>query len=160
MRSKTPNAARTRERQTAARRIGRSTPAEQALVAAIVADQPGTTSEAALQLQAKALGLALRRDPATVRGWIAAAREKLQERAVRYVDAHAEAMEGALAAAEFDTAGKLAWQAIERLSAPGEKGAERIVEPAPRADAAQTGSGITVQIGVMLGGMRPKELKE
>lgn len=132
-------------------------PAEHALVAQVVADQPGTTSEELLTKQAEALGLVLRRSPAAVLGSIQLAQQRLQERALAYVDAHHTAMTQALSAGENDVAGKLAWQAIERLSAKSEDGktVERIVEPAPRADLAAASSAVQVNINIPMGARRP-----
>jgi hypothetical protein len=152
MPSKDPHRARREKARAAHRRRGKPTPTELALVEAVCADQPGDAAVAKLEEHAEHLAIVLRRDPKTVKGWIAAAREKLQSRALEYVDAHWTATNGALAEKQYDVAGRLAWQAIERLSDNVES--SRVVEPAKQ-DAAHA-VGVQVQInGLVLGGAKP-----
>lgn len=119
--------------------------------------RPSQTEQRAVELMlqgdvtlpTETIAIAMRRDPKTVTSWITAARERLQERAQRYVDVHALAMEGALKDGDYAIAGKLAWEAATALTDAKDTG--RIIEPPAREQ--QTKSGITVQIGVQLGGV-------
>ncbi len=125
-------------------RMGRSTAGEREFVAQFVQDMPGPITER----QISALATTMRRDKATVRGWIEEAAEAFQENARFYIDAHRKATEDALVSdtmAGKDIAIKASQWAIENLSGGGARIVEKAASGAP--------TGTKIMVGVKIGGM-------
>lgn len=123
--------------------------AEHVAVEALLASVQGDEPEKELDMRGKALAKALGRSTRAIRNAIVEARERLQTRARAYADLHFEA--ATRAALEGD-AGPSQW-ALERITAPGEKGElERIVEPESKGKQEQIQMP-TIQLGFQLGGI-------
>lgn len=136
-------------KQRKARRRGKLSQVEKAIVAEVVHDSPFKQLG---EKQIDALAVTLRRNPEAIISAIANARETLQLSARPYVDIHRKAVEGALAAGDFDVARKGAMEMVDKISARNADGkVERIVE---KVEAESTAP--RVQIGIMLGGLRDK----
>lgn len=136
------------------RRFGPLSKSEKGLIESVVVDSPREISKA----QTKSLAVALRRSPAAMVQAIENARQKLVERAGRYADIHLEAAESALKT-DPDVARKASEWALQALTAKDERGQTHRIVDQPKSE--QPGSGIVVQIGFALGGMKataPKQL--
>jgi hypothetical protein len=111
----------------------------------IAGQLPEPATEKLRVKEADALATLIRRDPETVKGWIANARAELQQRASRYGEVHAAAVEAALAAGEHDVAARESRAMLEKLA---DDQGNRVLDAEREAQ-----SGVTVQIGLALGGI-------
>jgi hypothetical protein len=121
--------------------------ADRALVARVVEDSPRELDPK----QEEALAIALRRRPEAIRDAIASAREELQLRASRYGQIHAEAVEKALAKDDPISLGIAAKESRVMLERLADDSGARVID----AEKQQPGNGLTVQIGIAMGGMQP-----
>jgi hypothetical protein len=128
-------------------RQGPLTAAEKGLIDSVVADSPRELD----QKQTDALATALRRSPEAMVTAVQAAQQRLVERAERYADIHLEAAEKALES-DPDVARKAAEWALSQISAKDDQGrTHRVIESDKSSG---SGSGITVQLGIALGGIK------
>ena len=85
------------------------------------------------------------------------AREALKERAAEILESYISLAAEARAAGEFDVAAEILWKLIDHI--PEEDG-ERMIDGSvdkPKQVEGQTGP--SIQIGIALGGMKPKQLE-
>lgn len=123
--------------------------AEKTVIAEIASEHPSDK-------QLDALAVSLRRDPITIKSYVASAREKLQANAEHYVDQHRRAMDLALLAGDYGETRKAAEFGMTNISAKNSQGeTERIVE---RAEAESTSP--KIQIGISLGGLPAVGIKQ
>ena len=127
---------------------GSLSPAENAVVGEVVSAQDAADLEVTRE-QVHGMAVALRRSPSAITVAITRAREKLHASAEFYVDAHRQAVQGALRAEMYDVARKGATEMIEKLSTTDETGKTvRIVE---KPDSGSTMP--SVMIGIALWGL-------
>ena len=125
------------------KRRDKPTDTEKALIAQVVADQPGGI----LPSQVTALATALRRPKELTKQLVEEAKENFVASAGRYVDIHKEATEAALANGDsksLEVAVRGSQWALENLSAEG----VRIVDKV-----STESTGPKIMIGIKLGGM-------
>ena len=138
-----------RKAREKSRRRGKLSRIEKIMVGEIIKDAPNDQPS---DKQIEATAVALRRSPETIRSTIAAAREKLQANALRYVDLHNDALMQAMMCNDTDVARKGAQWAIENISSRDADGkVERIVE---KTEASSTLP--SIRIGIALGGLPAK----
>lgn len=128
---------------------GKPSPAEKAIVAAVVLDSPAEVTPA----QITGLATALRRTPAAIKKLVAEAREMLVSSAGDYVRMHKQAVEAALIhgqqgdAKALDVAVKASQWAIQNITQDG----QRIVDKASTEPQGQK-----IFIGIRVGAMDQK----
>jgi hypothetical protein len=132
------------------RRMGRQSDDERALVQTVAAQLPEPPSERLQERETAALSTLLRRDPETVKRWIADARQEVQARASRYGEIHLEAVEAALAEGEHETAAREARQMLERLA---DDDGRRVLDK----EGTPATQGIQVILGFKLGGIEYRD---
>lgn len=129
--------------------MGRPTQAERNVIAELASEMPEPATEKQRAKEHEALSTLMRRDPATVKGWIADARAELQQRASRYGEIHMQAVENALAGGENDIASRESRAMLEKIA---DDEGKRVIDSER---GAQSGNGLTIQFGIKLGGVQP-----